>query len=135
MADGSTRSIEEVKVGDEVLSVDPATEQATTAKVLAVETHAADGYPMVSIDGVEIGASQPLVVGDRLVPAGLVVKGDQLRKLDEEGGHVVGSKVKKVSSTAVEDAPDPSTGTVYSLEVDGSETYFARNIVVANKVK
>jgi hypothetical protein len=136
LADGSTRAIEQLVAGDEVLSIDPDSKKLVTAKVLALETVADSRAPMLDVDGLQISIDHPIVVEDHLVRANLLGKGDRVYKLGPEGKRGIGDKVELVPIGAV-GAPrvEPNATTLYNLDVDGSNTYFARSVLVHEKLE
>lgn len=134
LADGSTRAIEELSPGDEVMSVDPETKQLVKAKVLALETVEDAKVAVVNIDGLRVSADHPLVAGDHLIMAGRLEPGDEIYRLAGDQTRSVGDTVELVPIESI-DRPrgEPEAALLYALDVDGSNTYFARGTLAHEK--
>lgn len=109
MADGTTRPIEDVAVGDHVACTDPDTGQPTTSTVTRTFTH--EHTPTIRIrtsnGDLETTPAHPLYVhGKGFTPAGHIQPGDRLR---DNHGHPV--TVHTVTATG--QAP-----TVHNIEVN-----------------
>lgn len=114
MADGTTRPIEDVAVGDHVACTDPDTGQPTTSTVTRTFTH--EHTPTIRIrtsnGDLETTPAHPLYVhGKGFTPAGHIQSGDRLR---DNHGHPV--TVHTVTATG--QAP-----TVHNIEVNNTHTY------------
>lgn len=122
MADGTTKPIDEVKVGDSVIATDPVTGKTGPHLVVALIRHATL-HTIVDLSvagdaGVETIAAtdhHPFYVnshGGRWVDAGVLNVGDQLRSPDGSTRRVV------ATSTRIEHE------TVYNLTIEGVHTYY-----------
>lgn len=114
MADGTTRPIEDVAVGDHVTCTNPDTGQPTTSTVTRTFTH--EHTPTIRIrtsnGDLETTPAHPLYVhGKGFTPAGHIQSGDHLR---DNHGHSV--TVHTVTATG--QAP-----TVHNIEVNNTHTY------------
>ena len=114
MADGTTRPIEDVAVGDHVACTDPDTGQPTTSTVTRTFTH--EHTPTIRLatsnGDLETTPAHPLYVhGKGFTPAGHIQSGDRLR---DNHGHPV--TVHTVTATG--QAP-----TVHNIEVNNTHTY------------
>lgn len=126
MADGSRRRIDDVRVGDEVLSYDPASQLLTTARVLRTFMHAG-AQDIVVLNGMlEATANHPFFVDGRWVRADELEFGDPLVYVGGAIRHWRATKVTSLGSRV-------EVGTVYNLDVDGDHAYFAAGILVHNK--
>ncbi|HEX7153172.1 MAG TPA: phospholipase D-like domain-containing protein [Thermoanaerobaculia bacterium] len=128
LADGSTKPIERVAVGDVVLSYDEATGTIVHAQVSKTFEHTDVHTSLVEVDGhLQATADHPFYVRGRKEPvrAADLRPGDQLITLN-------GLKAlapRRVTTTR----PLPAPGTVYNIEVNGPHNYFAAGVLVHNK--
>jgi hypothetical protein len=127
MADGTSKAIERVEVGDRVLAFDVATRAVRPQPVTQTYHHAAwenhDG--MVLIDGtVHATGNHPVFANGRFVRADALAEGDALLELS--GANTAARAIRAV---------EMSNGDVetFNLEVDGDHDYFAGGILVHNK--
>ena len=119
MADGASKDIEDVQVGDRVATYDQQSRQTTVGTVSRVFVSDADGvYELTFEDGdkVEATAEHPFFVLDRgWVAAGSLQIGDGVL---EPGGDSVRLESKEYR---------PGHRKVFNFEVDGTHTYFVGN--------
>jgi hypothetical protein len=117
MADGSTKPISQVEVGDVVLAVDPETGERGPRKVTRLWEHEDNELMLVTVDGktLKITPNHPLWVVNRAewVAAGDLAVGDLL--LDDDGTTVQISAVQRVLRPGVD---------VHNLTVDDIHTFF-----------
>lgn len=120
MADGTFKNIEDVKVGDYVLTRSSQTDsKLVKAKVL--KTHQTDeaGYSIINGD-LKVTANHIMWVNNTWKEAGSIQVGDTLT--DSQGKQVVVSSVEWQRSKI----------SVYNLEIEKYHTYFANGIWVHN---
>lgn len=140
MADGTTRAIETVRVGELVASYDPRTGESRATAVTAAKVHgvesSADGF--VVIDGrLRVTPNHPLLVNGRRVFAGSVHAGDELRSspnlraLRMQSLTTIPARVVAVSQ--VEKAPGAGQQT-FDLELQDGSGFYADDIVVLRKL-
>ncbi|WP_220452003.1 polymorphic toxin-type HINT domain-containing protein [Propionibacterium australiense] len=118
MADGTSKPIQDVQVGDEVVAYDPDTDTACARTVTNTFVHEQVETLVVRLEdggSVETTAGHPFWTRDRgWTPAGHLKPGDQLHTPDGTW-----ATVTSVEATG-------HTRTVYNLEVDGLHTYHVR---------
>lgn len=123
LADGSTKPIMDIQVGDALLSWDTEKQQPVISYVTEVIRHAAhEGGRLLLINGhIKVTEEHMLFDGENWKPAGWFVPGNVLVGLD---GSLV--KVQSVREI-IKDAP------TYNLEVDhNAHNYFANGILAHN---
>ncbi|MEU7030421.1 RICIN domain-containing protein [Streptomyces sp. NPDC046275] len=120
MADGSHRAISQVRTGDLVKAVDPATGEPRTERVTATFRHDTERLIDITVDGggtLASTAGHKFFVADRGWRTVAELRtGDRLRTPD--------GRVRTVTALR-ERAGLPAT-TVYDLTVDGPHTFFVR---------
>jgi len=124
MADGTTRAIETVEVGDEVLSYDIESGAIVSSPVEEVFVHESS-EDLLLIDGrLEVTPNHEFYVNHEWVRADSLGAEDVLTVLDAGSGscRAIG---------AIE--PISARGVVYNLEVGGTHNYFAGGVLVHNK--
>ena len=124
LADGTTRAIEAIKVGELVKSYDPASGRFVAATVKEVVRHDAQSSTEVImvIDGVlHVTPNHPMHVGGRQVRADELKVGDELVVV--EGGAPRGRVVSSVER-------EPGLVPTFDLVVDGPGNFVAEGIVV-----
>ena len=118
MADGSSKPIQDVQVGDEVVAYDPDTDTTQPRTVTRTYVHEQVETLVVTLeDGstVETTAGHPFLTRDRgWTPAGHLRPGDLLHTPDDTWVTVTG-----VEATG-------QTRTVYNLEIEDLHTYHVR---------
>lgn len=118
MADGTSRAIEDVAVGDWVTAHDPATGQQVTREVVRTFVHTGIAtYEVTLADGATVTTTveHPFWVDGRgWTPAGELRTGERLQQPD--GTTVAVEAVRATGRTA----------TVYNFEVQGDHDYFVR---------
>lgn len=125
MADGSTRPIEAVRVGEMVMAFDVERGETRVAPVVRTFIHKSVEGTVRMDNGLELTPNHPVFAGGRWVRADQVGPGDALVRL--EGGGSVLATVGSIMSV-------PGTQTVYNLEVARYHDYFAGGVLVHNKV-
>ena len=121
MADGTTKPIEEIAVGDVVLAYDKATGEMKPDPVKRLhDPFTADSYLVVN-GRLRITSSQPVFSGGRWLEMGGLKVGDTLTAAG-------GSPVKIESIEVVEKAV-----TVYNFDVNPFETFVADGFIVHRK--
>jgi len=133
MADGSTRPIEAVRVGDRVQSVDHATGRLVTATVTATRQHGPEG----SADGIVVvngklraTRNHPIRVGGVVLRMEQLKVGDELTRL---GTVTAGASALAQPSTVETIAIEPGGVRTYDIRVDGPGNYFADSVNVLIK--
>ena len=120
MADGSTKDIETIKVGDTVIAFDQESGKNKSDEVVETFIHEEDSYLLIN-NRIKATSNHPVFHKGRWVDIGLLNIGDELTKVD-------GSKEK---ITSIEKIKEPVM--VYNLEVNPYHTYYADNILAHNK--
>jgi hypothetical protein len=117
MADGSTKPISEIEIGDEVMAVDPETGERAPRKVTKLWEHEDDELVLVTVGRktLKVTPNHPLWVVNRSewVAASDLRAGDLL--LDDDGTTVRIGSVQRVVRPGVD---------VHNLSVAGIHTYF-----------
>lgn len=137
MADGTSRPIEQVRIGDLIASYDPATGESHAAAVTKTKTHgpesSADG--LVVVGNLRVTPNHPLLVNGRRVLAGDLHDGDQiltppdLRALRTQS--VITNKAIASSVGHVTRLPGNGVST-YDLETEDGG-FYADDVVVLRK--
>ena len=126
MADGATRAIETLQVGDYVLAYDTLLGRAMPSRVTKTFVHQNEGG-MVLVNGtVRATPNHPFYANGKWVRADELNSGDVLIGLT---GRVDASMATLDSLQSM-----PAVETVYNLEVDTLHDYFAGGVLVHNKL-
>jgi hypothetical protein len=133
MADGTTRPIERVAVGDWVLAYDFAREQVVPAHVVRTFVHPAheESASIVQINGdLRATTNHPFYANGRWVRAGQLNVGDSLLLLssDREVSLTVPLQTRVLSLSMEQERE-----TTFNLEVGTYHNYFAGDMLVHNK--
>jgi hypothetical protein len=129
MADGTTRAIETIGVGDLVLAYDVDADRMVPSRVVRTFEHP-DVDTSVLVNGtLRTTANHPFWVGGRWLEARYLQPGDALLTLSSPSGG--GMTMVATSVVSVETLAGRQT--VYNLEVDGQHDYFAGGVLVHNK--
>lgn len=121
MADGTIKSIEEIRAGDRVRSYDEHSESMSTGTVAAaLEPHAVDFYFIIN-GSIRASAAQPVLSHGQWIKVGDLKIGDALTSAE-------GKPVPVVTLQRVEEKT-----TVYNVQIDGLGTYVVHGIIVHNK--
>ena len=131
MADGAKKTIKDIKLGDKVLSFNPATLEDTVAEVTAImEPKESEVVEITCINmfghkfKVRTTLTQPLLIGD-----GEFARVSKLKYKDElvvvDGGDHI-AKIEEIAS--VENA------LVYDIKVSGVNTYYANDFIAKGGV-
>jgi prepilin-type N-terminal cleavage/methylation domain-containing protein len=124
MADGNYKNIQDVKVGDMVLSYDSVTQKNVPEKVTKIFEHgreAIDHYLVIN-DSIKVTENHPFYLNGSYQPIGLAKLGDRL--LNSNGETVTITKIERINE------PAPT----YNLEVENTHNYYTNDILVHNKV-
>jgi len=120
MGDHSTKNIEDIKVGDQVLSYDTKTESIVTAKVSGTLSHTMPEYYVINND-LEITATNPILAnGEWKLPPQLKI-GDKLLLSEGKTGYI--NSIQYIKKQVI----------VHNLQVENTHTYFAGGISVHNQ--
>ena len=127
MADGTSKAIEDVHVGDVLQGYDPATHALVAARVLETRTHSpADITGLVIVnESVIATANHPFVVGGKGVRADALHAGDPLVRLSA-GGAATPDRVKSVRLL-------PNKTVTYDIVVAQPGTFFAGGVLAQIK--
>lgn len=127
LADGRSRPIEKVRVGDMVLADDTRTGLLVPAEVVRTFVHSPEmTKETLVIDGtLRTTPNHPFFANGRWVRADALRVGDVLVSLAPDGG------TRKTQVSSIEKAPGGMT--TYNLEVAGVHDYFAGGVLVHNK--
>ncbi|MFH1111938.1 MAG: S8 family serine peptidase [Patescibacteria group bacterium] len=120
MTDGTSKSIEKVKVGDLIMSYDEVTKQLKPDKIKKVFRHNTDQYLVIN-GQLEVTANHLVYSDGQWVEIGQLKIGDNL--LNFQG------KPEKITSIEI----IKKVVQVYNLEVNSYHTYIAGGVVVHNK--
>jgi hypothetical protein len=123
MADGSSKHIQDVRVGDRVISWSTGSNQpitATVAKVLHHSSKEMDGYIIVN-NKFGVTPSHPMYLNGKWTSANYMQVGDKLQ--DEHGNEVIVKKLERISQKVP----------TYNFETDhDTHNYFASGVLVHN---
>lgn len=123
MADGSQKTIEKIKVGDEIMTF-----QSENSKILqpavvqGISSHLVDGYLVIN-DSLKVTPEHRIFINDRWDYAGLAKIGDKLTRSDGQLETIFSIKQQQVKSR------------VYNIVVGKYHTFFADNYYVHNQEK
>ena len=126
IADGTSKNIGEIKIGD-IVRTCAADGKPVTARVSDIISLDADGYLEVGIDGaiLRVTREHPFYVGNgEFRNIGTLSKGDFVYAFD-------GTALAKKRITSVKSVSSPVR--VYNLSVDGPNTFVADGMLVHNK--
>jgi len=120
MADGSLKPIEDIRVGDQVLSFDEKSDGIVTSSVAKTFVHPNNTAGYVIINGIKVTPNHQLWVNGKWTDAGEIKPGDQLHMM--EGSELAVDTVEYIQGTF----------TVYNFEVADTHNYFTRGILGHN---
>ncbi len=120
MADGLFKPIEEVKIGDRVLSFEEKTLSFKKGRVTKLFEHSADSYLIVN-GNIKVTENHLLYSDGKWIEIGKLKVGGML--LNSKGKPEVIVSIRKVEDKAA----------VYNLEVSNLHTYIAAGVVVHNR--
>ncbi|MFN0252292.1 MAG: polymorphic toxin-type HINT domain-containing protein [Kofleriaceae bacterium] len=130
MADGSIRSIEDIRIGDFVMSYDETTHRTVASRVIDTIVHETRGDKTLVINGtIRSTVNHPFYSDGKWVLAKDLTPGDRLLALAQSAP---AGEVSPLVSTVVGVDVVPGRATVYNLEVEGTHTYFAEGVLVHN---
>ncbi|MDD2653582.1 MAG: polymorphic toxin-type HINT domain-containing protein, partial [Candidatus Omnitrophica bacterium] len=121
MADGSTKPIEKVKVGDEVLSFDENKNLLVADTVKQAFIHKANEYFILN-GSLRVTGEHPFYSNGEWIKVNELKIGDSIK--DKEGNLKKITDIQKVKADVL----------VYNLEVNPYHTYFADGFLVHNKL-
>jgi type II secretory pathway pseudopilin PulG len=120
MADGSSKPIQEVRIGDRVIAFDEKTGQFKEDRVVKFFKHRADNYLIVN-NKLKVTPNHPIYSEGKVVNIGSLKLGDKL--LNSQGRPEEITSIKEIKKNVW----------VYNLEVNPYHTYVAGGFVVHNK--
>lgn len=123
LADGSVKKIEDIKIGDKVLSLDEKTRKKVASKVTRAFTHKADEYLIIN-EKIKATSNHLFYSEGKWQEIGKLSKGKELLTLSLEKEKI--TTIKKIKARQIN---------VYNLEVDKYQNYFAGGYLVHNKPK
>ena len=147
MWDGSKKILSEIKKGDRIVTVDPATQQPTITQVTVLVEHTAKNYAitrlvLLSVDektttagiemklsGKELNATpnHPVVTAKGETKIGAVKEGDEILCLDKQTGlynkYIVWNKTEQAGGVQK----------VYNIETNGGSTFIMNEVMVLQK--
>ncbi len=122
LVDGNKqKEIQNIKVGEYIVSYNEKTKSNNISKVLKKFSHDATEH-LVFNDSLNATSNHPVLLNGKWVEIGTAHIGDTLK--DSKNNDVAIKSIKKVTQ--------PSQ--VYNLEVEGTHTYYADGILVHNKM-
>lgn len=121
LADGSVKNIEDIKIGDKVLSFDEKTHKKVASKVTQTFAHKADDYLIVN-EKIKATSNHLFYSEGKWQEIGKLSKGKELLTLSLEKEKI--TALKKIKAQQIN---------VYNLEVDKYQNYFADGYLVHNK--
>ena len=123
-ADGTYKEIKDVKVGDQVMSYNTASNQFTKERVEKLIIHPEVMGTYLTINGtLKVTSNHPMWINQKWQDAGMAKIGDRL--MTSSGKEIIISSI--VTS-------QPGVNNLYNLHLDGSDhDYFAEDILVHNK--
>lgn len=120
MANGETKPIEKISVGDMVLSFNEKTQKVCIGEVTQTFIHEeTTGY--LEINELKVTSNHPLYINNEWKNAGEAQIGDFLRRIDGTLEYI--THIEYIAGSY----------TVYNLEVESQHNYFANKILVHNK--
>lgn len=133
MADGSSKRIDAIRLGDCVLALDElapdgAPRRLRSCEVTATFAHAPESVCAVMLTGggkLRVTPNHLLLVNGTWQPAQTLLAGDELLGLDDAGGMVA----RRVVSVELR----PTQDTVHDITVAVCHTYFAGDVLAHNK--
>ncbi len=131
MADGSTRAIEQLHVGDEVLAYDIAAGKPEAQQVTETFVHPGADDIVVVNGHLVTTSNHPFFANGRWVRADELRVGDELLHIDENANATGLAPLATEPVTAL--AAMPTKTTTYNIEVARHHDYFAGGILVHNK--
>ncbi|MFY0563436.1 MopE-related protein [Archangium lansingense] len=130
LADGSTKPIEDMVIGDQVLAYDVEARQVVPAPVTQTFVHENSSGILLINGRVQATANHPFYANGRWVRADELEIGDELVMLNvSDGADLASTHPVRVTSLLMQ----PQHETTYNLEVDTHHDYFAEGILVHNK--
>ncbi|MBM3251645.1 MAG: hypothetical protein FJZ11_02525 [Candidatus Omnitrophica bacterium] len=120
MADGTTKPIEQIQIGDKVLAFNEKTGDMQEDKVVKLSVHNAKKYLIVN-ESLKVTPEHPFYSEGKWVEIGSLKIGDKLLKYP--------GQIQEI--TSIKEIEEETT--VYNLEVEPSHTYFANDLLVHNK--
>jgi len=133
MADGSSKSIQDIKVGDTLKAVDG------NNTVLSLIRPTLGHQDIYSINGQKafFTANHPFLTTDgwkSLDPATTKKEIPDLEVTLLEIGDVLITEHSKILVVSISSSPSSSSTQLYNFELDGDHTYFANGFAVHNKL-
>jgi hypothetical protein len=130
MADGSTKNIEDIQVGDRVMSFDFDTGRTVAARVSDTLAHQTEGDRTLVIDGsIRASVNHVFYANGKWIPADQLRAGDSVLQLVASGraGDIAPHSSRLRGTEVV-----MGRRTVYDIEVEGLHNYFAEGMLVHN---
>jgi hypothetical protein len=131
LADGGSRPIERVRIGDLVKAYDERSGRIVVGRVKSVFVHA-NTPELLSLNGGRIVTTPEHLFFSqgRWIPAGQLRPGDELTTTDKDAALADARDLDETPVTAVTSLPGGVT--TYNLEVEGYHTYFVDGVLVHN---
>ena len=147
MSNGTKKLLRDIKKGDQIITVDPQTQQATTTRVTALVSHSAKNYAITrllllgvessqTIAGTEIKLSakelnatpnHPLITANGEQKTGDVKEGDEILCMEKQTGmykrYIVWHKTEQAGGVQK----------VYNIETKGGSTFVMNEVMVLQK--
>lgn len=115
------REIQNIEVGDRIISYNEKTKSNNISRVIKKFSHNSDGY-LVFNGSLRVTSNHPVLLNDKWAEIGTAQIGDTLKNSMDD--NVVIKSIEKVTR--------PSK--VYNLEVEDTHTYYADGILAHNKM-
>lgn len=120
LKDGNYKKIEDIQIGDLVISYDELNNNKTVSKVVKTFVHNETEYLIIN-DRLKVTKNHPLFINNSWKRADSALIGDVLKEIN--GTNLIIDSIKEVKENI----------SVYNLEVESTHTYYAENILVHNK--
>jgi hypothetical protein len=121
MTNGKTKNIEDVSVGETVLSYDEINNKIVSSRVGATRNHKGEGYYTIN-NKISVTGTHPFFVNGQWKKVRELTIGDKL--LNDKNTNEIINSIEYVEQSVV----------VYNLYVEETHNYFAENILVHNKI-
>ena len=147
LANGESKTLAEVKAGDEVITVDPVTHKSKTVKVMGLIEHEAKNYAithltliatketkskggtevLMQVQEIEATPNHPVTTNNGIINIGAVNEGDKFICLQKNSAQYKTYTVWKKEEKA------NGVQKVYNIEAEGGSTFIINGVMVMQK--